>query len=299
VSLLAWIGAKTERIQIGSAILQIPSRTPALTAMTAATLDRLSGGRFLLGLGVSGPQVVEGWHGVPYGKPLSRTREAVEIVRTIWKREEPVEYQGTHYQIPLPGGSGLGKPLKMMIPPLSSHISIYLAAIGPKNISLAAEIADGWLPIFFSPYQSEVFKDSLDDGFSRRLPSLKKEDFDVAPTVGVALGDDLSACFRALKPNLALYVGGMGAKGRNFYFNLACRYGYEKDARVIQDLFLSGERRKAIAAVPDQLVDEVSLCGPRSRIAERLDAWRRAGVSTLVCSTYDRESIRTMAELVL
>ncbi len=299
VSLLAWIGAKTERVQIGSAIIQIPSRSPALTAMTAATLDRLSGGRFLLGLGVSGPQVVEGWHGVPYGKPLARTREAVEIVRKIWQREEPVEYRGTHYQIPLAGGTGLGKPLKIMMPLLSKRIPVYLAAIGPKNISLAAEIAEGWLPIFFSPYQNEVFRDSLADGFSRRLPFLKEQDFDIAATVGVALGRDLSACFRSLKPNLALYIGGMGSRGRNFYFDLACRYGYEKEAKVIQDLFLGGERKKAIFSVPDRLVDEVSLCGPRSRIEERLSAWKQAGVTTLICSTSDRETIRTMAELVL
>jgi F420-dependent oxidoreductase-like protein len=284
---------------IGSAILQIPARTPAMTAMTAATLDGLSQGRFRLGLGTSGPQVVEGWHGGPYGKPLTRTREFVEIVRTILKREAPLEHHGTHYDIPLTGGTGLGKPLKLMLRPFRADIPIYLAAIGPRNTALAAEIADGWLPVFFSPYHREAFRESLESGRSRRPASLQGRSFDMAPTVGVSMGDDLEACWNSQKPTLALYVGGMGAKGRNFYFDLACRYGYEDAAQTIQALYLNGKKQEAIAAVPNQLVDEVTLCGPRARIAERLDAWKEAGVTTLICNTTDPSTLRTVAELVL
>jgi F420-dependent oxidoreductase-like protein len=299
VSLLAWIGAKTVRIHLGTAVVQIPARSPAMTAMTAATLDRLSGGRVLLGLGASGPQVVEGWHGVAYGKPLARTRECVDILRKIWNREEELTHRGLHYEIPMAGGTGLGKPLKIMMPPLRPAIPIYLAAIGPNNIALAAEIADGWLPIFYSPYKKEVFEPSLEEGFGRRQRPIKEEPFDIAPTVAIALGDDLSKCLRSLKPNLALYVGGMGARGRNFYFDLACRYGYEKEATTIQELFLGGKRKAAIAAVPDALVDEVSLCGPKERIAERLEAWKETGVTTLICGITDPQTATTMAEMVL
>jgi F420-dependent oxidoreductase-like protein len=296
VSVLAWVGARTERIQLGSAILQVPARTPAMTAMTAATLDRLSGGRFLLGLGVSGPQVVEGWHGVAYGKPLARTRECVEIIRNILKREEPLEHHGSHYDIPIPGGTGLGKPLTIMMQPIRPDVPIYLAAIGPRNISLAAEIADGWLPIFYSPHHADVFATSIEEGNKRRSPDLPP--LDIAPTAGVAIGDDLNACLRSLKPNLALYIGGMGAKGRNFYYDLACRYGYEKEAAVIQEHFLGGRRKSAVAAVPDQLVDDVSLCGPAPRIRERLEAWKEAGVTHLNVTVRDAEAMRTMAELL-
>jgi len=299
VSLLAWIGAKTERIHIGSAILQMHARTPTMTAMTAATLDRLSNGRLIVGLGVSGPQVIEGWHGVAYGRPLARTREYVKILRTVWKREEPLVHQGDHYHIPLEGGTGLGKPLKIMFPPLRHDIPVYLAAIGPRNISLAAEIADGWLPVFFSPYKEEAYREAIEEGLRRRPSSLKSTGLEVAPTVSVAVGDDLTACWRALKPNLALYIGGMGSKGRNFYFDLACRYGYEKEATEIQEHFLSGKRRAAIGAVPDRLVDEVALCGPRSRISERIEAWKDAGATTLICGVEDLETLRVMAELVL
>ncbi|MFQ5790469.1 MAG: LLM class F420-dependent oxidoreductase [Acidobacteriota bacterium] len=299
VSLLAWIGARTERIGLGAAILQMPARTPALTAMTAATLDRLSGGRLLLGLGVSGPQVVEGWHGVPYGKPLTRTREYIEIVRAALKRRAPLEFHGSCYDIPLRGGTGVGKPLRLMLQPLRADIPIYLAAIGPKNIALAASMADGWLPVFFSPFHMDVFRDALEAGLAERPANLQQVPFDIAPTVMVALGDDLTRCRESLKPNLALYVGGMGARGRNFYFDLACRYGYQKEAALVQDLFLEGNKKEASAAVPDGLVDEVALCGPRSRVAERLAAWRDAGTTTLICATSDAVALRTMAELVL
>lgn len=289
VSLLAWIGAKTERIGLGTAILQIPSRTPALTAMTAATLDQLSGGRLLLGLGVSGPQVVEGWHGVDYGKPLARTREAVAIIRKALARREPLTHTGETYHIPHDGGTGLGKPLKLMMAPVRADVPIYLAAIGPKNVALAAEIADGWLPIFYSPDHHDVFADSLSGAVNR--------DFDVAPSVQVVVGDDLNRCREAVKPNLALYVGGMGAKGKNFYNDLARRYGYEKEASKIQDLYLEGHKKDAIAAVPDALVDDVALCGSPDRIADRLQSWREAGVTTLICMVHDPESLRAMPEI--
>jgi F420-dependent oxidoreductase-like protein len=297
VSLLAWVGAKTERIGLGCAVLQIPSRTPALAAMTAATLDRLSGGRLILGLGVSGPQVVEGWHGVAYGKPLSRTRDYVEIVRKALAREEPLVHRGESYSVPLPG-SETGKPLKLMMPPLRASVPIYLAALGPKNVSLAAEIADGWLPVFYSPFHAEVFEESLARGASRRPPQRRDLPFDVAPSVNVIVAADLQSCLDEVKPNLALYIGGMGARGRNFYNDLARRYGYEKEAALIQDLYLEGKKKEATAAVPDELADRVALCGPKERIADRLSAWKDAGVTNLLCSVRDVSTLRTMAELM-
>src|SRR3954447_2712835 len=271
VSVLAWMAAKTSRIKVGSAILQMPGRTPANTAMTAATLDLLSGGRFLLGLGTSGPQVVEGWHGDAWGKPLGKTREYVGIVRSALRREL-VEHHGDHYRIPYdgPDATGLGKPLKLMLRPLRSGIPIYLAATGPKNVQLAFEIADGWLPIFVHP---ERFTDTF---------GTPPEGFEVAATVSVLVGDDVAALRDALKPHIALYVGGMGSKGKNFYNALVTRYGWEAEAARIQELYLGGNVRDAIAAVPDELVDAVSLVGPKERIAERLDAWREAPVTNLL-----------------
>jgi F420-dependent oxidoreductase-like protein len=298
VSLLAWIGASTSRIFLGTAVLQIPSRTPALIAMTAATLDRLSGGRLLLGLGVSGPQVIEGWHGVAYGKPLSRTRETIEIVRRILARDEPLEYRGDSYVIPAETGSGLGKPLKLMMAPLRKTIPIYVAALGPKNVALAAEIADGWLPVFYSPFHAEIFKESLDAGFARRSAEKRHLPFEVAPSVAVSLGPDLRTCLDAVKPNLALYLGGMGAAGKNFYNDLACRYGYEKEAALIQELYLQGKKKEAIAAVPDELVDEVALCGSKERIADRVQAWKEAGVSTLIASIDDPSALPILANVL-
>ncbi len=296
VTSLAWLAAKTERILVGTGVMQIPARTPANAAMTAATLDLLTGGRMLLGLGVSGPQVVEGWHGVPYGKPLGRTREYVEIIRAVLARRELLLHHGEHYDIPLRGGTGLGKPLKLMFRPKRPSIPIYLAALGPKNVALAAEIGDGWLPVFFSPERMHVFRESLAKGCSRA--PRERTEFDIAPMAEIRLGPDAGACREAVKPTLALYIGGMGAKGRNFYFNLACRYGYEEAARKIQDAFLDGHRETAIAAVPDALVDEVALCGPRERIAARLEAWRNCGITTLICVTSDFQALRTMAELI-
>lgn len=290
VTVLAWIAATTERIKVGSAVMQIPGRTPANTAMTAMTLDQMSGGRFLLGLGVSGPQVVEGWHGQPWGKPLAKTREYVEIIRLALRRDT-VEYHGEFYDIPYAGlgATGLGKPLRILGRPLRPDIPIYLAALGPKNVALAAEIADGWLPLFLSP---ERF-----DGVFRPQLEAASEGFEIAAGVHVVLGDDLDACRAPVKQILALYVGGMGAPGSNFYNALACRYGYEAEAAQIQELYLGGKQREAVAAVPDALVDEVALVGPRERIAERLEAWRSCGVTTLLCQTRDTETLRVMAEL--
>ncbi|HWC05386.1 MAG TPA: LLM class F420-dependent oxidoreductase [Methylomirabilota bacterium] len=297
---LAWVGALTYRIHLGTAIMQMAARTPAMTAMTAMTLDALSGGRALLGLGVSGPQVVEGWHGQPFGRPLGRTREYVSIVRGILARQRPLEHHGEHYQIPYRGAdaTGLGKPLRSIVH-ARADLPIYLAAIGPKNVALAAEIADGWLPVFFSPGRARLFRDALADGFDRAGDPGRRERFDVAPMAPVVVGADVDACRARVKPRLALYVGGMGARGRNFYFDLACRYGYEEAAVRIQDLYLAGRRPEAEAAVPDALVDEVALCGPRERIRERLAIWREAGVTTLVCAASEPEAMRVMAELVL
>lgn len=297
VTPLTWVGAQTSRIKLGTAILQMPARTPAMTAMTAATLDLLSGGRVLLGLGLSGPQVVEGWHGQLYGKPLTRTREYVEILRRIWARSEPLDFQGEEYHIPVQGGTGLGKPLRLIVHPLRPRIPVYLAAIGPKNIELAGEIADGWLPVFFSPERQDVVLGPLDAGLGRRADSALP--FDIAPTVTVVLGSDVQGCRDFVKPMLALYIGGMGARGRNFYNDLAVRYGYGDAAQRIQDLYLSGRRDEAAAAVPDSLVDEVALCGPKERIAERLATWKRSRVTTLICGTIQPEALRAMAELVL
>ncbi|HLF41292.1 MAG TPA: LLM class F420-dependent oxidoreductase [Acidimicrobiia bacterium] len=297
---LAWVAALTEKIHVGSAILQMPARTPANTAMTAATLDMLSGGRFKLGLGLSGPQVVEGWHGVPYGKPLTKTREYVAIVREILKREKPLEHHGEHYDIPYtgPDATGLGKPLKIITHPLRADIPIYLAAIGPKNVALTAEIADGWLPIFFSPYRfGEVFRPVLEEGFARAGGGKSLERFDVAATVPVIIGDDIPACMSLIKPMLALYVGGMGARGKNFYFDLACRYGFEEAAVEIQNLYLDGKKQEAAVAVPDELVDEISLVGPQERIAERIQPWLECGVGTMILGAGQPEALSLMAEL--
>ena len=288
---LTWVGAQTSKIGLGTAIMQMPARSPAMTAMTAVTLDLLSGGRVLLGLGLSGPQVAEGWHGQPYGKPLAKTREYVEIVRSIIRREAPLEHHGEHYDIPYtgPSATGLGKPLKLIVHP-QREIPIYLAAIGPKNVALAAEIADGWLPVWFSPTRMDVYAEAFE---GRDLST-----FDIAPTVTVVLGDDAAACRQMVKPMIALYVGGMGARGRNFYNDLACRYGYEAAAKEIQDLYLDGKKQEAAEAVPDELVDEVALCGPKERIAELVEPWKKSPATTLVLATVQTEALDVMAELV-
>jgi F420-dependent oxidoreductase-like protein len=300
VTPLAWVGALTERIHLGTAIMQMHARTPAMTAMTAMTLDQLSGGRFLLGLGLSGPQVVEGWHGLPYGKPLGRTREYVDIVRAILRREQPLAHDGAHYQIPYRGSdaSGLGKPLKSIIHG-RADLPIYLAAIGPKNVELAAEIADGWLPVFFSPrHYQQVYQPQVMAGFAK-AGGKRMADFDVAPSVPVVVGPDVDACRAQVKPFLALYIGGMGARGANFYNDLACRYGYEDEAGRVQELYLDGKKREAAAAIPDALVDDVALCGPKERIGERLALWRASPITTLNIIPYSSDSLQVMAELVL
>jgi F420-dependent oxidoreductase-like protein len=289
---LIWAGAHTTKINLGTAIMQMPARTPANTARTAATIDMLSDGRFLHGLGLSGPQVVEGWHGEAYGKPLGKTREYVEIVRELLKREKPLEHHGEHYDIPYtgPGATGLGKPLKLIIHPKRNEIPIYLASIGPKNVALTAEIADGWLPIWFSPSR---FQSTYGDAFAKR----DLTQFDIAPTATVVLGDDVDACRSFVKPALALYIGGMGARGKNFYNDLACRYGYEAEAKEIQDLYLDGKKGEAIAAVPDALVDEVALCGPKERIRDLLEAWKESPITTLIVGSGQPEALEVMAEL--
>ena len=299
VSPLAWIGARTENIRLGTAIMQMPARSPATTAATVATLDLLSGNRVLLGLGTSGPQVAEGWHGQAWGKPLTRTREYVEIVRAILRRAAPLEHHGEHYDIPYsgPDATGLGKPLRIIVHPPRADVPIYLAAIGPRNVALAAEIADGWLPIFFSPERfADTHRPMLEEGFARR--GGRPDGWDLAAHVPVVVTDDVAAGRDFLKPLLALYVGGMGAKGKNFYTRLAERYGYAGAAATIQDLYLAGRKKEAIAAVPDALVDEVALVGDRARIADRLAAFRECGVETLILQARQPEALRLLAELV-
>jgi F420-dependent oxidoreductase-like protein len=287
VSVLAWLGATTSTIKLGTAILQIPARTPANTAMTAATLDLMSGGRVLLGLGTSGPQVVEGWHGEPWGKPLAKTREYVELVRAALRRET-LEYDGEHYQVPYRGedATGLGKPLKLMARPARAEIPIYLASIRRRSVQLAAEIADGWLPIFFSPERAR----------STFPVPFERNGLDIAPAVPAVLSDDVESARDALKGYYALYIGGMGARGKNFYNELAREYGYDEAAERVQDLFLDGKQRDAAAAVPDALVDELALVGPKERIADRLAAWRDSGATTILVSTRDAATLRAVAE---
>ena len=300
VTPVAWLGALTQNIKLGTAIMQMPGRTPANAAMTAMTLNQLSGGRFLMGLGLSGPQVVEGWHGVSYARPLTRSREYVEIVRAIFRRQDRLTYSGKVYQIPYQGedATGLGKPLKSTLAP-QPDIPIYLAAIGPKNVTLAAEIADGWLPIFFSPEKyEEVYRPHIEAGFAKAGNGKSYQNFDIAPTVSVVVNDNLEICYNMLRPMLALYIGGMGAKGKNFYNDLAVRYGYEAEAAEIQDLYLSGRQGEAMVKVPAALIDEVALVGPKERIRQRLARWRNTPVTTLNLTVFDVEALRIMVELV-
>lgn len=301
VTPLAWIGAQTERIKLGTAIMQMPGRSPANTAMTAMTLDQLSGGRMVLGLGLSGPQVAEGWHGQGYKRPLTRTREYVHIVRTIFERKERLAFDGKLYQVPYTGeGSmGLGKPLKSTLG-ASPDIPIYLASIGPKNVTLTAEIADGWLPIFFSPNRyDEIYAPYVEAGLAKAGGEKGYDNFDIAPNVTCIVTDNLEAGYNQMRPFLALYIGGMGAKGKNFYNDLACRYGFEEAAETIQDLYLAGRKGEAMMAVPTELIDEVALIGSRERIADRLQMWQESKITTLNISCFDVETLRVMAELVL
>jgi F420-dependent oxidoreductase-like protein len=297
-TILGWIAAQTSKIKIGSAIFQMPARSAAMTAMTAATLDQLSEGRMLLGIGSSGPQVSEGWHGVRFGKQLQRTREYIEVVRMALKRER-VDFQGETLELPLPDGPG--KPLKLTIAPVQEQIPIYLAAIGPKNTALAGEIADGWIPTLLDPEHLGSLRENLEEGAARAGRELNG--FDIAPSVQVFVNDDLDAARDALRPFIALYVGGMGSRKQNFYNQLVQRYGFEDAAREVQDLYLEGKKAEAAAALPGELIDRVSICGPKDVVRERLAKYRDAGVGTLGVAPFsftkdDRlEQLRLIAEL--
>ncbi len=289
---LAWIGANTSKIKLGTSVVQLSARTPTATAMAALSLDHLSGGRMILGLGVSGPQVVEGWYGQPFSKPLARTREYIDIIKQVLRREAPVQSDGPHYPLPYKGEGawGLGKSLRSITHPLRADIPIYLGAEGPKNVALAAEIADGWLPLYYSPFRKEVYAESLKGA---------GPDFEIAQMAIVGISDDVEAALMPVKAMLGLYIGGMGAKKRNFHMELMSRMGFEAEAHKIQDLFMEGRRDEAVAAVPNEFADEISLVGPIERIKERLDAWKETPVTTLLLTNRDAETMRTMAELVL
>ena len=299
VSPLAWIGAQTKKIRLGTGIMQLPGRSPANTAMTAMTLDELSGGRMILGLGTSGPQVVEGWHGVSFDKPLTWLREYVGIVRAIFAREKPLELDGVRYQIPYrgPGATGLGKPLKSILHG-RKDIPIYTGSMAPKSQALAAEIADGLLLTCMHPERFDVIRKNLDEGFAKAGGGKGLAELDVAPTVAVVVGDDLDACRGPIKASLSLYIGGMGAKDKNLYKDYIERVGFGEDAQKIQDLFLAGKRGEAMAAVPDALVDALHLVGTRERIRDRFHAWKASGVGTLIVATSQIEAVRLIAELM-
>ncbi len=289
---LAWIGAQTERIRLGTAVAQLSARTPTATAMAALTLDHLSKGRMILGLGVSGPQVVEGWYGQPFAKPLSRTREYIDIIRQVMARESPVTSAGPHYPLPYEGEGawGLGKPLKPITHPLRADLPIFLGAEGPRNVAMAAEIADGWLPLYYSPYRNEVYADQI---------AGRKPGFEIMQNVTIIVTDDVEAGLARVKEGLALYIGGMGAKSQNFHANLFGRMGFEAEAAKIQELFLSGQKDAAVEAVPNQFADEISLVGPVERIRDRLAPWRESPVTSLLVSARSEAELGTLAELVL
>jgi F420-dependent oxidoreductase-like protein len=297
---LAFVAAKTTTIGLGTAIMQMPARTPAMAAMTAMTIDRLSGGRFCLGIGPSGPQVVEGWHGVAYGRPLSRTREYVSIVRKVLAREGRLEHHGYHYQIPYTGegATGLGKPLKSILHG-RADMKIYTAAITPKGLACSGEVADGVFPVWMDPDKPETLVPYIEEGFAKRDNAKSPGDFDIAPFVTCIVGDDIDNCRMPVKGMLALYIGGMGARGKNFYTDYAARLGYEEAALKIQDLYLDGKKAEAMAAVPDELADSVSLVGTRERIAERIEAWKKSPATTLLLGAQQPEAIQLLAELVL
>ena len=301
VSFLAFVGARTSTIKLGAGILQMQARTPAMTAMTAMTLDGLTNGRFLIGLGPSNPQVIEGWHGVAYGKPLQRYREYIDIIRQILVREQKLRYDGQEYQIPYagPDASGLGKPLKSILHG-RPDMQIYTASIGPKGIALAAELADGLLPVWMSPdWCADYYTPQLEAGFARAGNGKSMRNFDLAPYVSCVPGDDLDACRAPVKASLALYIGGMGARSKNFYNRYVRNFGYEGLAGQLQDLYLSGRKAEAQAAVPDELVDAVALVGPKERIAEQLSRWKASPVTTMLIGTNQVEALRVLAELCL
>jgi F420-dependent oxidoreductase-like protein len=295
---LAWWGAATSTIRLGTAIVQISARTPAATAMAAMSLDHLSGGRFVLGLGVSGPQVVEGWYGQPFAKPLARTREYIAILRDIWAREGPVTADGPHYPLPLPDGTGLGKPLKASIRPLRADIPIFLAAEGPKNIALAGELCDGWHSLFYSPHSDDYYRESLTEGLSRPSARHTADDFEVTAQVPFIVTDDVDAALDAVRPFYALYFGGMGAKGANFHANVPIRMGFQAEIERVQDLYLAGHKDDAAAALPRTLLEQLTLIGPKDKLRHDLDAWRDSIATTLLIGG-DAATLRAAAELVL
>jgi F420-dependent oxidoreductase-like protein len=298
---LAWHGAQTSKIRLGTSIVQISARTPASVAMHTLTLDHLSGGRVVLGLGVSGPQVVEGWYGQPFGKPLARTREYVNIVRQVLAREGPVTSDGPHYSLPYdgPGALGLGKPLKPIVHPLRADVPILLGAEGPKNVAMTAEIADGWLPIYYSPKVASMYNEWLGEGFARAGARTTRENFEIATNCTVVVTDDIDGTLEVMKPMLGFYIGGMGAKDMNFHKQVFARMGYEAEADEIQDLFFAGERDKAIAAVPAQMAADISLVGPAAKIRDDLAMWEEAGVTMLVIGARDVAEMRQVAEVIL
>ncbi|MCP4465492.1 MAG: LLM class F420-dependent oxidoreductase [Halieaceae bacterium] len=304
VTTASWILAQTKKIKVGTAIMQMPARTPAMCAMTAMSLHQLSGGRFIAGLGASGPQVVEGWHGVPYGKPVTRTKEYIQIMRAIMGREGPVEFDGKVYQMPNhgEGTTGLGKPLKSILS-ACPDVPIYTASITPAGLRCAGEVADGVFPVWMNPEKYDVLGEHIEQGFAQAGHGKGLKDFDIAPFVTVALNDDLDAAFDALRPWLALYIGGMGAKGKNFYHDYAGRLGYGEIATRIQDLYLAGDKEEATALVPNQLLDEVALVGPKERIKERLVPWKEAGkrgeVGSMLLSVGNLEVMELFAKELL
>jgi F420-dependent oxidoreductase-like protein len=295
---LAWWGASTERLRLGTALVQLSARTPAATAMAAMTMDHLSGGRFILGLGVSGPQVVEGWYGQSFAKPLARTREYVSIVRDIIARQDRVTAPGPHYPLPYPDGTGLGKPLKSTLHPVREEIPIFLGAEGPKNVALAAEICDGWLALFFSPHHEGFYRDALSEGFAREGARRSFDDFEVVATVPLIIHDDVEQAADMLRPMYALYFGGMGARKANFHHDVAVRMGFEAEAKRIQDLYLDGKKDEAAAAVSTEMVEALTLIGPADKISHDLEAWRESLVTTILISG-DAAMLRQAAELVL
>jgi F420-dependent oxidoreductase-like protein len=304
VSPAAWILAQTSRIKVGTAIMQMPARTPTCAAMTAMTLSTMSGNRFILGIGPSGPGVIEGWHGVPYGRPLTRTREYISIIRKIVERRERLEHSGYHYQIPYAGegAKGLGTPIKSILHG-DPNLKIYTAAITPNGLKCSGEVADGVFPIWIDPYQFDLIRPYLEEGFALSATDKSFDTFEVAPLVNVVLGDDLNKCRHVVKMHLALYIGGMGPRGHNFYNDYASRMGYEDEARTIQDLFLSGKKVDAAAAVPDKLVDDCALVGSAERIRDRLQRWRDpespARIGTLIANASSVEAMRILAEELL
>ena len=288
---LAWIGARTDRIRLGTSIMQISARTPASAAMHAVSLDYLSNGRLILGIGVSGPQVVEGWYGQPYPRPLARTREWVAIFRQIVSRQGPVAFAGKHYQLPLPGGTGLGKPLKLILHPVRERIPVYLGAEGPKNVAMGAEICDGWIPMFLSPYRMmSMYAEAM---------RVRNADFEIAASVPVIIDDDVQGALNQIKRNVGFYVGGMGARSFNVHKDHVTRMGFGEAAERVQQLFFAGRRDEAMAAVPNELCDEIALVGPKARIRERLAAWKESPVTMLNVGAASPETLRFMAEELL